>query len=209
MSAIQLSEIVRVIGFDPGLADTGWGVIDYDVQSGSVYHVAHGVIKTDSADPIEERVIGFSVEAEQLFRKYRLEGRVPHVCAESYLNYGRVFWNGVQTLYVMGALITLCASHSYGIELIGARESKLLIGVRDGDKKTTQKLCQAVLLGLNKAPSPLHASDALGIALARLTQLYPEFGKRARVQASILVVEPPAPKRKASAKATRVRRFAA
>jgi crossover junction endodeoxyribonuclease RuvC len=45
---------VRILGLDPGLAATGWGVID---ASGSrLAHVAHGVVRTRAADPTERRL---------------------------------------------------------------------------------------------------------------------------------------------------------
>lgn len=45
---------MRVIGLDPGLRHTGWGVIDVDGPRLS--HVAHGVVSPDTTLPIAERL---------------------------------------------------------------------------------------------------------------------------------------------------------
>ena len=45
---------VRLIGLDPGLRHTGWGVID--VSGNSLRHVADGVIHSDGADSLAERL---------------------------------------------------------------------------------------------------------------------------------------------------------
>ena len=42
---------VRLLGLDPGLRFTGWGVIDVD--GNRLRHVGDGVIATDSAEPIK------------------------------------------------------------------------------------------------------------------------------------------------------------
>jgi crossover junction endodeoxyribonuclease RuvC len=45
---------MRLIGLDPGLRLTGWGVID--VEGNRLRHVAHGVIKVAGERPLAERL---------------------------------------------------------------------------------------------------------------------------------------------------------
>jgi crossover junction endodeoxyribonuclease RuvC len=45
---------MRLIGLDPGLRLTGWGVID--VEGNRLRHVAHGVIKVTTAGTLAERL---------------------------------------------------------------------------------------------------------------------------------------------------------
>ena len=46
---------MRIIGLDPGLRVTGWGVID---QTGNrLSPVAHGTVKTDAALPMAQRLV--------------------------------------------------------------------------------------------------------------------------------------------------------
>lgn len=45
----------RLVGFDPGLRKTGWGIIDVD--GSRLSHVANGVVKTDGALTLAERLV--------------------------------------------------------------------------------------------------------------------------------------------------------
>lgn len=45
---------MRLIGLDPGLRVTGWGVID--VEGNRLRHVAHGVVKVTTAGSLAERL---------------------------------------------------------------------------------------------------------------------------------------------------------
>jgi len=186
MSGARLSETQRVIGFDPGLASTGWAVVEYQKDLRQPCHVAHGVIKTNADAPIQERVNKFNREVRTLLEWH---GVIPtdlgidvQVCVESYQNYGRVFWNGVQTLYILGALFTQADALGYTVHLISAKDSKRGIGVKDGQKTTVQKAVQEIL-GLPKPPKPTHAADALCVALAHLEQLHPGCARAPRAKA--------------------------
>lgn len=45
----------RLVGFDPGLRKTGWGIID--VEGSRLIHVANGIIKTDNSLSLAERLV--------------------------------------------------------------------------------------------------------------------------------------------------------
>ncbi|MDR2479718.1 MAG: crossover junction endodeoxyribonuclease RuvC, partial [Treponema sp.] len=44
----------RIIGIDPGLASTGWGIVDW--KNGKIRYVDHGCIETQAARPRPERL---------------------------------------------------------------------------------------------------------------------------------------------------------
>src|SRR4051812_21793857 len=46
--------MARLLGIDPGLRFTGWGLIEVD--GNRLIHIADGVIATDSAEPVPERL---------------------------------------------------------------------------------------------------------------------------------------------------------
>ncbi len=46
---------MRVIGLDPGLRRTGWGVIE--AEGNRLGHVANGVVASDPARPVAERLV--------------------------------------------------------------------------------------------------------------------------------------------------------
>ncbi len=49
-----MTNAIRILGLDPGLRHTGWGVIS--VVGSRLSHVAHGVIKPDDSLPLAERL---------------------------------------------------------------------------------------------------------------------------------------------------------
>lgn len=46
---------MRLIGLDPGLQVTGWGVID--VEGSRLRHVANGMVRTDAARALSDRLV--------------------------------------------------------------------------------------------------------------------------------------------------------
>ena len=50
-----MTNAIRILGLDPGLRHTGWGVIS--VQGSRLIHVAHGVIKPDDKLSLAERLV--------------------------------------------------------------------------------------------------------------------------------------------------------
>lgn len=46
--------MIRILGLDPGLARTGWGLIG--VEGSRIVHLAHGAVTTAAADPLPLRL---------------------------------------------------------------------------------------------------------------------------------------------------------
>jgi len=46
---------IRILGLDPGLRRTGWGVVT--IEGMRLQHIAHGVIKPDEKAPFAERLL--------------------------------------------------------------------------------------------------------------------------------------------------------
>ena len=64
-----MSEAIRILGIDPGLRHTGWGVID---SAGSrLSHVGHGVINIDPDLPMADRLAGIFHAIGQLVETYK------------------------------------------------------------------------------------------------------------------------------------------
>lgn len=56
---------MRVIGLDPGLRLTGWGVIE--TAGNRLSHVAHGVVRTDEKAGLAERLVALKAGLEEVF----------------------------------------------------------------------------------------------------------------------------------------------
>jgi crossover junction endodeoxyribonuclease RuvC len=50
-----MSNAIRILGLDPGLRRTGWGVIAID--GARLSHIAHGVITPDDKSPLSDRLL--------------------------------------------------------------------------------------------------------------------------------------------------------
>lgn len=62
---------MRILGIDPGLRNTGWGVIE---QNGNSFkHVGCGVIKTDSHAPNSQRLLFINHKVRELINMYSPE----------------------------------------------------------------------------------------------------------------------------------------
>ena len=48
------TRVIRILGIDPGLRNTGWGLID--VQGSRLFYVGCGSIKTDAANSLAIRL---------------------------------------------------------------------------------------------------------------------------------------------------------
>ena len=59
---------MRVLGVDPGLADTGWGVVDFD--GGHYRPVSFGTISTSPKERIQDRIYTIATDLGTLLGKY-------------------------------------------------------------------------------------------------------------------------------------------
>src|SRR5258708_4777439 len=72
---------VRILGLDPGLRHTGWGVID--AIDNRLQYVADGVVQPDPAASLAERLRHLFIGVQELIAAY-----APHECAieETFVN---------------------------------------------------------------------------------------------------------------------------
>lgn len=63
--------MVRIIGIDPGLRNTGWGIIEQEGQR--LIYVADGVIHSDSAAPLAERLLQIHRQLVEILLAHRPE----------------------------------------------------------------------------------------------------------------------------------------
>ena len=57
---------MRIIGIDPGLNKTGWGIIEYTRNNNSIKYIASGVLQTNPSDPMAYRLHQLSSELENI-----------------------------------------------------------------------------------------------------------------------------------------------
>ena len=150
-----------ILGIDPGLNITGYGVID--VSSGKMRLLEAGVVKSHAktlALRVKEIYDGV-LEVIEMFK--------PEVMAmeELYTHYDRPTV-AIQMGHARGC-ICLAAAQS-GIEVVSYKATtvkKILTGSGRADKSQMQRAIK-LELGLEQYPDPPDVADALAIALCHL-----------------------------------------
>ncbi len=149
--------MIRLLGIDPGLRFTGWGVID--VKDNRLFHVANGVISTDSATSVPERLKKLYQELQTLITQLTpAEAAVE----ETYVNR-----NGTSTLklgYARGIALLAPAMAGLTVSEYGALAvKKAVVGTGSASKLQVQAMVRHLLPGIAIPRSD--ASDALAIAI--------------------------------------------
>ncbi len=147
-----------VLGIDPGLANTGWGVIE---TSGSRSRcLAYGCITTPSTDALPQRLSAIHMELQRVISRY-----TPVECAVESVYFGTNAKSAFATGQARGVAVLATADAGLQLGEYGPGEIKLaVVGTGSADKAQVQYMVR-VLLGLEHEPSPDHAADALAAAL--------------------------------------------
>jgi len=150
-----------VLGIDPGLSATGYALVISTASS--MQPVSAGVIRTDPALPMSERLAELYADLEALISEHRPD----EVAIE------RVFVNrNLQTAEGVGRAsgVALLAAARAGLavhEYTPSAVKKAIVGVGTASKQQVQVLV-ARRLGVQAAPRPADAADALAIAMCHL-----------------------------------------
>ncbi len=161
---------IKVLGIDPGLTTTGYGVVS--LRANSVRALTAGVIRTnrDCPVPVRLRVLFDDIEA-------LIAESDPGVMAIE-----RVFVNQnklTATQVGEAAGVMLLAAARAGIEVFEYSPSGIK-AVVTGDGRATKTQVQQMVarrLGLRQAPAPADAADALAIALCHLQSVGNRVGR--------------------------------
>ncbi len=148
---------MRYLGLDPGLRATGWGVID--VAGNRLRHVAHGAVRTDSAEPLAVRLRQLHDGLCAVVERYHpaaaaVEETFVSKNAASTLRLGQA--RGVALL--VPALAGLAVSE-YATNLV----KKSVVGTGHADKQQVAEMVRRLLPGC--VPESSDAADALAVAI--------------------------------------------
>lgn len=153
-----------ILGIDPGIADTGFGVIKDN--GGRIECLAYGSIKTSPQDQLISRLNSLHRQLTVIIEKYR-----PDLAAVEELFFNK----NVRTALIVGqargvALLTLAQNNLPLLEFTPAQVKMGVTAYGGADKRQVQKMVK-LLLGLDKIPQPDDAADALAIAMCALNRL--------------------------------------
>ena len=152
---------MRVLGIDPSLQSTGFGIIEED--EGRTRPVAYGVIRPTAGLPFFKKLAEIREEIEKLIRAYG-----PGEAAIEDPFFARNAKTAMLLGQVRGAVLVAIAGTDCGFHEYSALEiKKAVTGYGQADKEQVQTMVKA-LLGLGDDRIPLDASDALAAAICHL-----------------------------------------
>lgn len=149
--------LVRLLGIDPGLRFTGWGLVEAD--GNRLRHLGDGVIASNAAESVAERLKALHDALSALIAAERPDEAAVE---ETYVNR-----NGTATLklgYARG--IALLAPTLYGIPVseYGAKTVKMaVVGTGGASKEQVQVMVRRLLPGATLRRAD--AADALAVAI--------------------------------------------
>jgi len=154
----------RVLGIDPGLAVTGYGLIDGDGVNAT--WVAGGVLRTSAKTPRVERLGAIYERVRVLITEHR-----PDEVAIEQQHVAENVRSAMAIGEARAAAIVAAASMGLPVfEFQPAAIKESVTGYGGAPKEQVRDMVM-VHLALREPPSPLDASDALAIALTRLAEL--------------------------------------
>ncbi len=155
------AKVRRVIGIDPGLANTGFGVVDF--YNGRYRMVSYGVITTKADEPHGQRLMKIYSHLCAILDEFR-----PDEAGMETLYFAKNAKSAMQVSEARG-VVTLCLAQ-HCIELGEYRPIQIkqaVTGSQNADKELVEKYVK-ILLGLEVEPKPDHAADALAGAITHL-----------------------------------------
>lgn len=150
---------MRILGLDPSLSSTGWGVIE--VNANRLHYIADGFIPTSPKMPIEERLdIIFNTLSEVIETYQPAEAAIE----KTFLN------SNPETslkLSMARGVVILAAGHYHLplFEFDPTKVKKALVGVGHADKNQVETMVKILLPGCK--PKNNDSSDALAMAITR------------------------------------------
>lgn len=156
-----MPDAIRVLGVDPGLTRCGVAVIE-GAPGRRVSMVHIGVIRTDSSDPIDHRLVLLERELEGVITEYQ-----PNVVAVERVFSQHNVRTAMATAQAAAVAMLVAARREIPVAMHTPTEVKAAVtGNGRADKAQVTAMVTRVL-SLSSAPSPADAADAAAIAICQ------------------------------------------
>ena len=154
---------MRILGLDPGLGTTGWGLIE--AEGNRLRHIANGQLKTDSAAELPRRLAHLADQLEALLADHRPDSAAVE---EVFVNK-----NPQSTLKLgqaRGVVIMVAARSGIAVGEYAARlVKKAVVGNGNAEKVQVHAMVARLLPGAKIAGAD--AADALAVAITHAHHL--------------------------------------
>lgn len=149
-----------ILGIDPGLATTGYGIINLQTANGRLQIVDYGCVRTSAKLFFADRLKIIYSEIEQLVKKYQ-----PDKIAIEKIFFAKNVKTAMQVGEARGVITLAAVQNNLSIlEFTPLQVKQALTGYGRASKEQIQKMVKAIL-NLREIPRPDDAADALAIAI--------------------------------------------
>ena len=150
--------VLRILGVDPGLAKTGYGIID--VENSRYIHVCHGIISTDADSRISDRLMNIYDKLTDIITRYK-----PSEAAVESIFFSKNVLSAIPVAQAKGVIHLLFAKNRIkDFEYSPLQIKQSIVGNGRAEKRQVQELVK-ILLALETIPEPDHSADALAAAI--------------------------------------------
>ena len=154
---------MKILGLDPGLGTTGWGLIH--AEGNRLSHLANGQLTTKTADELPKRLASLGEQLEALIADHQPDGAAVE---EVFVNA-----NPQSTLKLgqaRGVIIMVAARSGIDVGEYAARlVKKAVVGVGNAEKAQVHAMVARLLPGARIAGPD--AADALAVAITHAHHL--------------------------------------
>jgi len=154
---------MRILGLDPGLGTTGWGLIQ--AEGNRLSHIANGQLKTDPSAPLPRRLAALADQLEALIAEQR-----PDAAAVEEVFVNKNPQSTLKLGQARGVVIMTAARSGIDVGEYAARlVKKAVVGVGNAEKAQVHAMVARLLPGM-KVAGP-DAADALAVAITHAHHL--------------------------------------
>ena len=150
---------MRILGIDPGIRNTGWGVVSLD--RGRLVHIANGVIRPDPKTAHADRLAVIADGLGKVIAAHR-----PESAAIEEIFVAKSAASALKLGMARGVAMMQCAGAGLAVSELAARQvKKAVVGTGSADKAQISAMVTRLL---SVTAVNADAADALAIAIAAL-----------------------------------------
>jgi len=156
---------VIILGIDPGLTNTGYGLIRYEKKK--IELIDYGCVLTYKKDTFSIRIKKIYYKIKELIEKYN-----PHEVAIEEIFFNKNVRSALTVSKVHGMIaITVALIGLELYEYTPLQIKQATVGNGRAEKHQVQSMVK-ILLNLSEIPQPDHAADALAVAICHIHTKY-------------------------------------
>ena len=156
--AVWYTEIMRILGIDPGIGTIGFGVIDSD--RGQNKYISCGVITTPPNTALSPRLDSIYRDLNELIAAF-----APDAISVEELFFSKNITTGIAVAHGRGVILLSCYQSGVPVyEYTPMQVKQSVVGYGSAKKPQVIYMVQR-LLGMKTPPRPDDAADALALAI--------------------------------------------